>query len=658
MTLYRQLIIFTFALFLLLFAGTWYVKLESTRSFLINQLESHAQDTATSLALSLSPHAANNDMVAMEGMISAVFDRGYYQVVKLTDPRQKVLIEQQLPVKIEDVPPWFINLIPLATPEATADVMAGWKQGGTIYVKSHPGYAYKTLWDDVRHMTFWFGACTLFVLLAGAAGLRLLLKPLAQVEQQADALCRREYRIQEPVPWTKEFRRVVEAMNRMTYKVKEMFDEQAAQAEGLRQRAYHDLLTGLGNRRYFESQIAASLEQQDRVSNGFVLLVRVHELEVLNQQRGYEAGDILLKRVGTLLQEACGQYPQGILARLTGGDFGIFIPDVAANEAEPAAEGIAIKLGQLAPEQLSISEHVAAIGGAVFNAPTTLARILAEADGALGAAMLKGPNAWEIRTVGENADALPLGQQQWKEMLLKAIERRAIALEAQPVRKGGSGSELLQLEMFLRIVQDDGSLLSAAQFIPLAERLKLVPVIDRLVIEEVLALDNRGLAVDTIAVNISPSSIADSAFSQWVLASLKKRPAGLPRLVFEFCEFAAVQHLTTLKEFSAAVRQCGHGIGLDHYGQSFSRLGYLHSLKPDYVKIDRAYTGELKDEASDSRFYIGSLRSVAHSIDIGVIAEGVETEQQAQVLKELNLDGMQGYFIGRPQPVAALLKKV
>lgn len=654
MTLYRQLIIFTFALFLMLFAGTWYAKLESTRSFLINQLESHAQDTATSLALSLSPHAANSDMVAMEGMINAVFDRGYYQIIRLSDPRQKVLIEQQLPVKIEDVPSWFVNWLPLATPEATADVMAGWKQGGSIYVKSHPGYAYKTLWDDARRMTLWFGACALFVLIAGAGGLRLLLKPLVQVEEQADALCRKEYRIQEPVPWTKEFRRVVEAMNRMTYKVKEMFDEQVAQAEGLRERAYHDPLTGLGNRRYFESQITASLDQRDHAAKGIVLLTRIHDLDTLNQQRGFLAGDALLKRVAAVLQESVQHYSHGVLARLAGGDYGFFLPDAASGEADHIAAAIAGNLSTLAAEQISLSDNIGHVGAATFDGSTDLGRLLSEADLALGSAMLKGPNTWDVRAVSEKADTTPLGQHQWKDMLVRALENRSISLYAQPVVRDVSDRTILHLEMFLRIVQDDGTLLNAAMFMPLAERLKLVTVIDRLVIEEVLALDSRKLGVGSIAVNISPASLLDTAFSQWILTSLRGLPAGAPRLIFEFSEFAAVQQLSVLRDFSSAVRQCGHGIGLDHYGQSFSKLGYLHSLKPDYVKIDRAYTGELKDEESDSRFYIGSLRSVAHSIDIGVIAEGVETEQQAEILKGLNLDGMQGYFIGRPQPIADL----
>ena len=126
MTLYRQLGIFTLVLFFMLFTGTWLVKLESTRSFLIDQLESHAQDTATSLGISISQHSGEIDIPAVESMINAVFDRGYYRIVRYTDAQGDVLVDRALDITIENVPQWFIRLIPLKTPEATANVMAGW----------------------------------------------------------------------------------------------------------------------------------------------------------------------------------------------------------------------------------------------------------------------------------------------------------------------------------------------------------------------------------------------------------------------------------------------------------------------------------------------------------------------------------------------------
>ncbi len=651
MTLYRQLIIFTLVLFFILFTGTWFAKLETTRSFLVDQLESHAQDTATSLGLSISQHVLANDMATVETMINAVFDRGYYKRIALSDIKQKVLIERVLDVTIENVPAWFIRWIPLETPEVEANIMAGWKQAGAVYVKSHPGYAYKTLWEDVVRTTLWFLACGIFVLIAGGYGLRVLLRPLVLVERQADALCRKEYEIQQKIPWTKELRRVVEAMNRMTIKVKEMFEEQVAHAEGFRDRAYHDPLTGLGNRRYFDTQITARLDRRDMATKGIVLLVQLEDLEGLNRQRGFQAGDDLLKRAAALIQESASTFVNAVLARLTGGDFGVFLPDAPPCDAEAIASGLANKLGQLATEQLTLTDNVGHVGASTYEGTTTMARLLSEADIALRAAKQMGPNAWNVRAITEETDKMPLGQNQWKDTLERALQERRISLDGQPVVKTTDRSRRLHLEIFSRIVLEDAQFLSAGVFMPLAERLKLVSTLDRIVIEEAMQLDRSRIGVDRVAINVSPASLQDDAFQAWLKGALKVLPPTAPRIIFEFAEFGAVQNLDLVKDFSAMVRGFGHATALDHYGQSFSNLGYLKSLKPEYVKIDRAYTGELKDAESDSRFFIGSLCSVAHSIDIGVIAEGVETEQQVQILKELNLDGIQGYIVDRPKPI-------
>jgi EAL domain-containing protein (putative c-di-GMP-specific phosphodiesterase class I) len=236
-------------------------------------------------------------------------------------------------------------------------------------------------------------------------------------------------------------------------------------------------------------------------------------------------------------------------------------------------------------------------------------------------------------------------------MLAQALQEHRISLFGQPVVKSSDKEQIIHLEIFSRIIQENGNLLSAGLFMPFAERLKLVASLDRIVLEKVMELDHRKLGTGSIAVNISTATLKDKTFISWLSASLPNHSDKVPYIIFEFAEFGAVQNLELVKEFSVIVRKKGHGLGLDHYGQSFSNLGYLQSLRPNYVKIDRAYTGELKDEASDNRFFIGSLCSVAHSLDIEVIAEGVETENQWKLLSKLNVDAMQGYFIEKPRPV-------
>jgi len=656
MTLYRQLIIFTLCLFLLLFTGSWLAKFESTRSFLISQLESHAQDTATSLGLSITTSVADKDMPTVEAMINAVFDRGYYESIRLTDNENKTTLEKKLKVTIENVPQWFIALVPLKTPEATANLMSGWRQIGTIHVKSHPGYAYNTLWEDVLRMTLWFIACGILVLVGGALGLRVLLKPLTRVEEQANALCRKEYEIQGHLPWTKELRSVVQAMNRMTLKVREMFEEQVATAESLRERAYSDQITGLGNRRYFDSQVAAYLEKPDSLKKGILFLLRIHDLSGLNQRRGFQAGDELVKRVGALLKDCYAAYENSVFARLTGGDFAVFLPDALEFEAETIVTKITNQLRQIATEKISLSDNVAHVGVALFEGSVGLSRLLSEADAALASASQIGPNAWNISKIGMENDKMPMGQLQWKAFLEKSFKEDKICLDAQPVVKTQELNHILHLEIFSRIIQENGEFISAASFMPFAERLQLVSALDRMVIQKIIGVDRKRLPADTIAVNISAASLQDVSFRQWFESILPTLPSLSPRLIFEFTEFGAVQNLELLREFSVFVRKHGHAIGLDHFGQSFSHLGYLQSLRPEYVKIDRAYTGELKEEENDSRFYIRALCSVAHSIDVSVIAEGVETEAQYRLLKEFNLDAVKGYMIERPRPLESFLK--
>ena len=652
MTLYRQLVAFTLILFVLLFAGTWIARLQTTRAFLAAQLESHAQDTATFLGLSVSQQIQDleQDLPIAETMISAVFDRGYYRFIRLVDTGQQVLVDRTLEVKIEDVPDWFIGMFPLETPEAGANVMAGWIQAGTLRVKSHPGYAYQTLWQDTVRMTWWFAACGLFVLVAGGIGLRFLLHPLVRVEQQAEALCRREYQLQERIPRTRELRRVVEVMNRMTRKVKEMFQEQAALAEEIRRQAYQDEVTGLGNRRYFTGQVGVHLGRRDTAPAGVLLLVQLRQLERVNREKGRAAGDALLERAASLIREASAGFEQAVLGRLAGADFGVYLPDTPAWAAEALAGGIVDRLGTLFVEKMLPEENVGHVGVSPHGTAVSLGRLLAEADLALRTAAQSGPNSWHVRPVTEEAGGTPMGEQQWKTALQQAFETGRIRFFAQTV-VASDDRRPLHLELFTKIVQDNGQLISAGVFLPFAEHLNLVPRLDRLVLEAVGRLQTERLGARWVAVNLSPSSLRDDAFRQWVVSFLQRLPTACPRIIFEFSEFGAVQHLDLVRQFRDQARSRGHAIGLDHYGRGFSHLGYLQTLQPEYVKIDRAYSAELGDRQGDSRFFIGSMCSVAHSIDIAVIAEGVETEDQLRLIKEVPVDGLQGYLIDTPKPL-------
>ncbi len=648
MTLYRQMLIFTSILFCVLFACAWIIKLQSTRTFLQDQLESHAQDTATSLGLSILPYVTENDMATVETMMHAVFDRGYYQTILLTDLEGKTLIERKQEVVSYQVPDWFIRAIPLATPQMQTLITSGWQQMGHLYVKSHPGYAYKTLWQTTVDMTKVFAIIAGLVLICGALGLRLLLQPLRQVELQAEDLCRRQYRFQTKLPRTRELRRVVVAMNSMTRKIKQIFDDQAQIADQLRKNAYGDPLTGLGNRRYLDGQVAAGTNKAGAAVQGAFLLAQVYNLPELNQTKGYQQSDLVLQRIAECLRTATRRIPNVALARISGGSFAIFMPEATDEEARRVSREIIRGFAGLLSEEIGYPENLGHVGGVSYAQTTSLSQLLSAADRILSSAKSQGPNSWAIAPLSEEPVGAPRGEQEWLEILDYVLTRKDITVFRQAVVMSSDLRQYMHMELLARITLRTGQMLNAGIFIPLAERLQRVSAIDRIVLEKALQLQSKDIQGGEVAVNISTSSLKDTSFTRWILTSLKKRPSGSAKIIFEFTECNATQELTILHSFTKEVKACGHFIGLDHFGQSFANFDYLKTLQPKYVKIDRAFTDELHTDAGTGHLFIASLVNAAHSLDILVIAEGVEEGKQYQGLKDLNVDGIQGYFIDKP----------
>ncbi len=149
--------------FLLLAVLLIVANLIHTRDFLARQLASHAQDTATTLALQLSPALQAGERATVTNTVDALFDSGYYRRIALTTPGGEAILVREVAVRLEDAPGWFIRLVPLEAPAGTAEALAGWQRAALVEVVSHPGYAYRQLWQTTRAILLWTfalgGAC-------------------------------------------------------------------------------------------------------------------------------------------------------------------------------------------------------------------------------------------------------------------------------------------------------------------------------------------------------------------------------------------------------------------------------------------------------------------------------------------------------------------
>jgi len=653
MTLYKQLLLGALLVLLCLCAGLWMGEFTRTRDFLVNQMEVHAQDTATSLGLSLTTLTDGSDVPAMETMISALFDRGFYRVIELRDVEGKLLVERRADVAEDQVPAWFMRIAPLSAPQATSLVLHGWRQTGTLTVESHTGFAYLALWQAVQTTALWFGLTAAAIAVLGGFGLRILLRPLRRVEEQAMALCNRRFHIQEHLPRTRELRLVVSAMNHLTVRMREQFQEQAAIAENLLQRTYQDPLTSIGNRRYLEAQITARQEARQGVVKGAFFLFQLQELQAINQACGYQEGDRILQETAEILRQGCRDLPQALLGRLGGGDFALLLPNVDEHTTQQIADAILTELHLHAAMGAGRAHETRfCCGGVAYERATPFTQLLARADTALNTARHHQSRTAALLPLEDGEPAMWAGKTQWTALLRDAIANRSIVLYSQPTVSRRDPEHIIHHEIFARLRSNAGRELSLGMFVPLAERSGLMPALDKMIIELLLEQAFDQLAPHRIAINLSPLSLADVDFSSWLDQQLTQCAHRNLRLNFEFPEFRVLRHLEVIKAFAERIQQHGHRLGIDHFGQGLTHFGYLKSLLPDYVKIDRAMTAGNLDEQSDNCFFINTLCNVAHSLDIKVIIEAVETESQWQALAALHVDAVQGFYVQTPRPVS------
>ncbi len=649
MTLSRQLLLLMTGLFVLMFAGTFVISLDNSRAYLSQQLQSHAQDTATTLALSVSPHLANQDQAMVQAMVDAIFDRGYYQRISVMDNQDNTRYERSHPVRLDHVPDWFLRLIPLAPPAAEALLMSGWRQAGRLIVVSHPGYAYDELWRNAIQTLGWFAGCAVVSLSLGAVLLGRLLKPLRRIEATAMAICNREYPIQEHLPWTRELRQVVLAMNQMTARVRQLFSEEAAMAEQWHKEAYLDPVTELGNRRHFEARAAHLLNSTEEFSHGALLLLQLHKLQTYNEEHGFAAGDELLRQTAAILQKACsGVSP--LVSRLNGADFAALIPNLPSGEVQALAKTIlAAAIGELHPAGLTQSVDVAHIGIALCQYGDKLGETLARADQALRMAQQKGPG--QFHSLDRlNQSAVQFGTLAWQSHLQQYLTRKALVAHGQPVYSLASPIRTVHYEVLLRAREADGSLTPAGAFLPMAARHSLAMAFDRQVVQ--LAIRNllgQPHAHYTLAINLSSRSIGEPAFLTW-LDGLIRRTGTAHRLAFEIPEYAVLQQTDVVKAFANLLISLNVPLGIDHFGLGLAAFAHLHPLKIRYLKIDGSYIRDI-DQHQDHQFFVHAIAATAHEIDITVIAEAVETAAEQQMLHGLGVDAIQGYLPGRPGPL-------
>ncbi|WP_018861599.1 MULTISPECIES: EAL domain-containing protein [unclassified Thioalkalivibrio] len=415
--------------------------------------------------------------------------------------------------------------------------------------------------------------------------------------------------------------------------------------------ATHDCLTSLANRAEFErrlAQLVATAHQENR--EHALLYMDLDQFKLVNDTCGHGAGDDLLCQLTSQLHSQLRE--SDTLARLGGDEFGVLLSNCPLVQAERIAENLRATVDSYRFEwQGRIFRVGISIGVVpVFGHTKDTAQYMSEADAACYLAKEQGRNRIHVSRAGDTELSHCQGEMNCVQRITYALQHNRFWLHGQRIVPVSS-DDPAHTEILLRMVEDDGTVVLPATFIPAAERYGQMPAIDRWVIKRVL----KHVANDTdteghFAVNLSGHSLCDRGMLDYIVEQLEQSGVDPGRICFEITETAAIANLSQASRFIRVLRGLGCQFSLDDFGTGMASFGYLKTLKIDYLKIDGSFVRNMADDRI-SRAMVESIHHIGRVIGVQTIAECVSHESMLDSLRLVGVDYAQGFGLHLPEPL-------
>ena len=412
--------------------------------------------------------------------------------------------------------------------------------------------------------------------------------------------------------------------------------------------AYADILTGLPNRAHLQKEIVRITDEYDDVA---VLFIDLDAFKVVNDSLGHAAGDLLLQAVGQRL--AADIRPGDLLARFGGDEFTIVVTGNRVENVHALADRLILSLNQ----PFLLGDQVAFVGASIGIATThdherSPIALLRNADAAMYRAKANGRNRHVLFTSALHEDAV--NRLRLETDLRGAIDAGELELHYQPISSLSTG-RVESIETLLRWRRSPDALVSPMEFIPVAEEIGLMGAIGRWVLREAcrqrVEWGRQDHCADDLAisVNLSPHQFTDATLLADISGILAETNLPASLLILEITESAIISDIHASRTALGELRRMGVRVALDDFGTGYSSLSHLSDLPIDTIKIDRSFVNEMCARSQDA-LIIDAVITLAHSLGMSTVAEGVETPAQLAALRVSGCDSVQGYLLSPPTP--------
>ncbi|MFT3735330.1 MAG: EAL domain-containing protein [Rhodocyclaceae bacterium] len=454
-----------------------------------------------------------------------------------------------------------------------------------------------------------------------------------------------------------ELGKVMSALDRLARSLQTQHAELSRTHAALERQANYDNLTGLANRNLMHDRLDQALIYAHRAHRmAAVLMLDLDRFKTINDSLGHSKGDLLLQETGRRLSECVR--PGDTVARMGGDEFVVVLSDMASlDDVQPVARKILHALAQPVTLEGHIINSSASIGMSVYPLDgDTGESLLRHADMAMYQAKDVGGNTIEQFTSAMTHSAR--ARLQTEAGLRNALAHGEFLLHFQPIVDLKSG-HITSVEALLRWQPPQGALVPPAQFIPIAEETGLIVPIGEWVLNEACRQAKRwqdqGHDTLQVAVNLSIRQFADPALVAMVKSALQTSGCNPACLQLEITESMVMQDaqgaLSTMHQLTAL----GVQFSIDDFGTGYSSLSYLKRLPVRKLKIDRSFIGDIETDEND-RAIVDAIQTLARKLTLRTVAEGVETEAQLEILRELGCDAYQGYLFSRPVPATDIAR--
>ncbi|MDY0121338.1 MAG: LapD/MoxY N-terminal periplasmic domain-containing protein [Sulfurimonas sp.] len=632
MSLFKQMALGTSILIVILLSSVMVMNFHTSKEDMLRSLYQSTVNNISSLTNKVA--LASEDDALLASTIDAEFDSGYFKKIEFVSNDGSFRYIQEYDEMIKGVPQWFVALVGLEAPSVQADVSSGWSMIGHLSVQADTSLVYQSLYTIFLKLLSIFAIFTLVALVILQVIIHIILRPLKEVQKQAEAVTRNEFIIQEKIPRTKEFQDVVLGMNNMVAKVKAMFDKGNEDFKKQKELEYKDKLTGLKNRKYLIDKLPEYLKIDASSKGGINIMVALSGVIEANEKIGHQSVDALFVSIAEIFKAHASNYENSIVSRMNGTEFSILLPECTQKEGMEIAYSILESANKVILENsLNINHTFISLGLYEYNYTQTIAELLSRSDHALTQAKFNDKHIYI-----EKAKDVPeiMGKEAWRETIKQALASNGFSFTSWKVLNAKT-KKTVHNALSLTMKTQNAKVYPYGQFMAPANQAGLSSEIYRNIIHMMFTSPDPRLKGSVCSLRLSYDYL-DTIESYHELYSLCKGYANkLPfQLIIEMPDKLVRSNSEQIKLYKNLFESYNIEMGIYEFIGEGDDYHYLQELRPIYIKAEANFF------LSESQQALSALKLITDTVGITLIATSVMNLETLHQLEKKDIHVIQG----------------